>query len=141
MAQAHHEIGDCVEVEILYVRGSHARGADPIDTDDEHYELTRDLRAFGEAIVEQRDDVATFADVEAAYVALAEPVEYRTEDLHDTRDVLRSVHERCQGPRVCGNGMYDGREHRSMGVGDVIRVDGVPWLVARFGFERFDGEE
>lgn len=132
---------ETVAIEVKYVRGSHARDSKKIDPDADPalFQLTRDLRAFGTAAFDEYGhDVQEALDT--AYATIG-TTEYPTEGLEDVEDLLRDVYDRCQGPRVVDDGLYDGRIHRSMSPGDLIVVDDMAYMVDRCGFAQIDTQE
>lgn len=125
------------EIEILYVRGAHSRDAEIIDEDDDHFQLTRDLRAFGpDAFDEWGHDLEDA--LENAYVSLGESVEIPMADFDSVEDLLGFVYETCQGHTRSASLPYNGEQHRSMSPGDIIVVDGAFHMVDRWGFEELD---
>lgn len=123
------ESEDGHDVEVRYTYGPHSEGVE-FDADAEAFEIARDLRGFGtEAFDEFDRDPQTALDT--AYDSL---FECTVEDAEDVDELLRDIYQRLQGPRVDDQLGYDGSKTRSLGVGDVIRVDGTPYMVDRFGF-------
>lgn len=123
------ETGDCHEIEVLYTYGPHSEGAE-FDEGATAFVIARDLRGFGtDAFDEFGRDPRKALDI--AYDSL---FECTVEQVDDVDELLREIYERLQGGRVDEQIGYDGSKTRSLGIGDVIRVDGAPYMVDRFGF-------
>jgi hypothetical protein len=124
---------DEVEIEVLYTHGAHSKGVE-FDEDGEAFELARDLRGFGTDAFDDFDRDPQHA-LDTAYDTLFEfTVDAELDDVHDAGDLLGELYDRMQGPRTDEQIGYDGSETRSLGVGDVIVVDGQPFMVDRIGF-------
>lgn len=130
-------IDQTLDIEVRYVRGNHARDADPLDPEGDIYELARDLGAVGPETFERRDVDAADA-IGRATVSLG-AAEVDAAPFDDIQGVLEHVYLRCQGPGKWGD-LYDGAEYRSMQTGDVIVVGMVPYMVAPVGFEAIDAD-
>lgn len=126
---------DEVEIEVLYTTGPHSADAE-FDEDGEAYELARDLRGFGTEAFDEFDRDPQHA-LDTAYDALFDATVDHDGDIDA---LLGNVYERLQGPRTDEQLGYDGSETRSLGVGDVIVVDGTPYMVERFGFADLSDE-
>lgn len=126
-----------VEVEIRYVRGAHRRDADALEPGTEAFELTRDLRCFGEETFERRDITVAHA-LDVAYTALGDPVEVSLDDVAFDATALdrvaTHVYHRLQGPRTDSKLPYDGTRTRSATTGDLLIIDGTAVMVESFGF-------
>ena len=124
---------DEVEIEVLYTHGAHSKGVE-FDDESEAFELARDLRGFGTDAFDDFDRDPQHA-LDTAYDTLFEfTVDAELDDVHDAGDLLGELYDRMQGPRRDEQIGYDGSETRSLGVGDVIVVDGQPFIVDRIGF-------
>jgi len=124
---------DEVEIEVLYTTGAHTKGVE-FDEDGEAFELARDLRGFGTDAFDDFDRDPQHA-LDTAYDTLFEfTVDAELDNVHDTGDLISDLYDRMQGPRTDEQIGYDGSETRSLGVGDVIVVDGQPFMVDRIGF-------
>ena len=124
---------DEVEIEVLYTHGAHSKGVE-FDDESEAFELARDLRGFGTDAFDDFDRDPQHA-LDTAYDTLFEfTVDAELDDVHDAGDLLGELYDRMQGPRRDEQIGYDGSETRSLGVGDVIVVDGQPFMVDRIGF-------
>lgn len=126
---------DEVEIEVLYTTGAHTKGAE-FDEDGEAFEIARDLRGFGTEAFDDFDRDPQHA-LDTAYDTLFDATVEHDDDIDA---LLGNVYERLQGPRTDEQLGYDGSETRSLGVGDVIVVDGTPYIVERFGFADLSDE-
>lgn len=121
-------------IDILYTTGSHTRG-ETFDEDSDAYQIGRDIRGLGTDAFDAYDIDPQHA-LDVGYDVLYE-FDGRFGDLDQ---YLEDIYHRLQGPRRDDEIGHDGTETRSMGVGDVIVVDGTVYMVDRMGFTNLTAE-
>lgn len=132
MAESQATTTDAQTTTITIHMSGKPKAGQETDTESESFRIARDLRSFGTDAFDDFDvDPQHAADV--AFTQLGDAVEYE-HNAESTDELLETIFRECQGANRSSTLPYDGTQVRSMQVGDVVVVNGMPHMVDSFGF-------
>lgn len=123
-----------IDVAVYYPAGPYARDIESPDPGTDRFEIGRDMRMGTVAFEDFGRDPQHAFDVAYDEVVNSPIV---PEDTNDEA-IVSEIFERMQGGRIDEELGYHGDTLRSMSKGDIVVVDGTPYMLDGIGYERLE---